>query len=173
MIFFTSLVQRYLEYRRFRNSEDETLRKAVKPFWSNALRTCIWCCAFYILIPAAIYLLSYLPYVLSVDRYGIKEIWGVQEFMFSYHSGLTATHSYQSPWWQWPLLIRPMWYYVGYDVAPGNISTIRPWEILPCGGSVRQRRALLSILSCAANARGIRSFLFCLWDFSQTICHGS
>lgn len=124
VIFFTSLVQRYLEYRRFRNSEDETLRKTVKPFWSNALRTCIWCCAFYILIPAAIYLLSYLPYVLSVDRYGIKEIWGVQEFMFSYHSGLTATHSYQSPWWQWPLLIRPMWYYVGYDVAPGNISTI-------------------------------------------------
>ena len=68
--------------------------------------------------------MSYLPYVLSVDHYGIKEIWGVQEFMYSYHTGLTATHSYQSPWWQWPLLIRPMWYYVGYDVTPGNISTI-------------------------------------------------
>lgn len=124
VIYFTSLAQRYLEYRRFKESEDEALRKAVKPFWQYALRSCIWCVAFYILIPAAIYLMSYLPYVLSVDHYGIKEIWGVQEFMYSYHSGLTATHSYQSPWWQWPLLIRPMWYYVGYDVTPGNISTI-------------------------------------------------
>lgn len=124
VIFFTSLVQRYLEYRRFRRSEDAALREAVEPFWRNAFNSCLWCVAFYILIPAAIYLLSYLPYVLSEDHYGIREIWGVQEFMFSYHSGLTATHSYQSPWWQWPLLIRPMWYYVGYDVAPGNISTI-------------------------------------------------
>lgn len=124
VIFFTSLVQRYLEYRRFRNSENEALREAVKPFWKNALVSCLWCCLFYILIPVVIYLLSYLPYVFSVDQYGLKEIWGVQEFMFGYHSGLTATHAYQSPWWQWPFIIRPMWYYVGYDVAPGNISTI-------------------------------------------------
>ena len=68
--------------------------------------------------------MSYLPYVLSVDHYGIKEIWGVQEFMYSYHSGLTATHSYQSPWWQWPLLLKPMWYYDAPFKAAGTASVI-------------------------------------------------
>lgn len=34
-----------------------------------------------------------------------------QEAMFSYHSGLDATHPFQSAWNEWPLMIRPMYYY--------------------------------------------------------------
>jgi dolichyl-phosphate-mannose--protein O-mannosyl transferase len=75
-------------------------------------------------IPVIIYLLSYLPYYLSSEPYDLKGVWDVQKFMFSYHSNLEASHPYESPWWQWPLDIRPIWYYVGYNVAEGNISTI-------------------------------------------------
>jgi dolichyl-phosphate-mannose--protein O-mannosyl transferase len=30
--------------------------------------------------------------------------------MFRFHAGLTAGHPYQSQWWSWPLLLRPIWY---------------------------------------------------------------
>jgi len=124
VIYFTSLVQRYIEYRRLRNSEDAALREKIKPFWKNAVLSCLWCCLFYVLIPAGIYLLSYLPYVLSEASYDLAGIWGVQQFMFGYHSGLEATHPYQSSWWQWPFILRPIWYHVSYYVDAGNVSTI-------------------------------------------------
>ena len=31
--------------------------------------------------------------------------------MFSYHSELVSTHPYASPWWQWPVMIRPIFYF--------------------------------------------------------------
>ncbi|HPK16069.1 MAG TPA: phospholipid carrier-dependent glycosyltransferase [Clostridia bacterium] len=124
VLLLISLLWRYAEYCRFKNSGDEALRAAVAPFWKNTVLTLLWCVVFYIAVPVAIYLLSYLPYVLSVSHYDLEGIWGVQKFMYNYHSTLTATHDYQSPWWQWPLILRPMWYYVNYDVAEGYIGTI-------------------------------------------------
>jgi dolichyl-phosphate-mannose--protein O-mannosyl transferase len=48
----------------------------------------------------------------------------VQQFqMLSFHSTLTATHPYSSPWYTWPLILRPLWLYV--SVLPANaVSTI-------------------------------------------------
>lgn len=124
VLLFMSLIRRYKEYMALRNSEDEAVRAAVAPFWKNTIKTLLWCCVFYIAIPVAIYLASYIPYVLSKSHYDLEGIWGVQKFMLSYHGGLKATHPYQSPWWQWPLIIRPMWYYVTYDVSEGYVGTI-------------------------------------------------
>ena len=124
VLLFMSLIRRYKEYMVLRNSEDEAVRAAVAPFWKNTIKTLLWCCVFYIAIPVAIYLASYIPYVLSESHYDLEGIWGVQKFMLSYHGGLKATHPYQSPWWQWPLIIRPMWYYVTYDVSEGYVGTI-------------------------------------------------
>lgn len=124
VLLFMSLIRRYKEYMALRNSEDEAVRAAVVPFWKNTIKTLLWCCVFYIAIPVAIYLASYIPYVLSESHYDLEGIWGVQKFMLSYHGGLKATHPYQSPWWQWPLIIRPMWYYVTYDVSEGYVGTI-------------------------------------------------
>ena len=44
--------------------------------------------------------------------------------MYKYHSELTATHPYSSPWWSWPLMLRPMWYYTGGAAVNGLISCI-------------------------------------------------
>lgn len=93
-------------------------------FWRNTLMTLLWCCVFYIAVPVVIYLLSYIPYVLCENHYGLSGIWDFQKFMFNYHSGLTATHPYESPWWQWPLDLRPVWYYISYRVPEGMTSTI-------------------------------------------------
>ena len=45
-----------------------------------------------------------------------------QRFMFTYHSGLVATHPYASRWWQWLLDLRPILYYLSY--GDGTVSTI-------------------------------------------------
>ena len=44
--------------------------------------------------------------------------------MFNYHSGLEATHPYSSSWYQWPTMVRPIWYYSGYvtDAVKEGIS---------------------------------------------------
>ncbi len=42
----------------------------------------------------------------------------------NYHSKLEATHPFSSPWWQWPLMIRPIWLYQGKGLPPGQISSI-------------------------------------------------
>lgn len=124
VIFFTSLGQRYMEYRKHIKSGDLKKRAQVARFWRQAALTLLWCCLFYILVPACIYLASYLPYALSEVHYDLKGIWDFQTFMFNYHSGLTASHPYESPWWQWPLNLRPVWYFVGYDVRAGYASSI-------------------------------------------------
>jgi len=85
-------------------------------------------------IPVGVYLLSYLPWMLQCHPHGV-EGWGqrlgdvVDEHkrVLDYHSQLTATHHYFSPWWTWPWLYRPTWYFWWSDpevirgiVALGN-----------------------------------------------------
>ena len=31
--------------------------------------------------------------------------------MYDYHNGLTAAHPASSPWWAWPLDLKPVWFY--------------------------------------------------------------
>ncbi len=90
-------------------------RKALRPFAETVLLSI----AFFVLIPAVIYYLSYQPYG-AVKGCGIfsKEyldiVWENQLYMFNYHSTLEATHPYESRWWQWLLDIRPILYYLEY-----------------------------------------------------------
>jgi dolichyl-phosphate-mannose--protein O-mannosyl transferase len=60
----------------------------------------------------SIYMLSWIPYFLA--GYGLGDWWDYHWFMFEFHSGLEATHPFSSEWWTWPLMLRPLWLYVGY-----------------------------------------------------------
>ena len=80
------------------------------------------CFAFFIAIPLAIYVLSYIPFVRATG-WDWTSIWRNQQMMFRYHDGLTETHSGSSRWWQWPLLIRPLWLYVTHHVL-GSVQGI-------------------------------------------------
>ena len=33
--------------------------------------------------------------------------------MYRYHNNLTAAHAASSPWWAWPLNLKPVWFYQG------------------------------------------------------------
>lgn len=117
VLLFTSLIKRYVEYKHGGGG-------TAKKFWSNVVKTLLWCGAFFVILPVLVYLLSYIPYYLCSEPYNLEGVWGVQEFMFNYHSTLTATHPYQSPWWQWPMILRPIWYFVDYGLGAEKISTI-------------------------------------------------
>ncbi len=96
--------------------EAETPPARVFPaFAKNSL----FCLLFFVLIPCLIYYLSYLPYgaakgVGLLSRDYLRLVLDNQEFMFSYHSNVVATHPYSSRWYQWILDIRPILYYLQY-----------------------------------------------------------
>ncbi|MFX3631645.1 MAG: phospholipid carrier-dependent glycosyltransferase [Candidatus Pristimantibacillus sp.] len=104
----------------------EAYQRVTKLFVRNTMITLASCIMFFVVIPLAIYGLSYIP-VLSVegDHYSGERLVEYQKHMFSYHSELVATHPYSSQWWEWPFMKRPVWYYSGQDLAnPNHISGI-------------------------------------------------
>lgn len=91
--------------------------------WQNLTKFNKWPQIFVALlvIPAAIYLLSYSQYFLLGGTW--NNFIELQKQMWWYNTRLTATHTYQSLWWTWPLDIRPVWYFVDYS-QPGQIANI-------------------------------------------------
>lgn len=118
--------------RLYKEKENGEGTEEKKLYWRITLKTVLWCCLFFVAIPAAIYALSYLPYyryeASSRGDYGIKEaietLFYYQKIMYNYHSGLTATHMCQSTWFQWPFTAKSVWFYVsGGNGWISNISS--------------------------------------------------
>jgi len=71
----------------------------------------------------AIYIASYTTYFLA--GHGAHDFWNLQFDMYRFHAHLAATHPASSPWWSWPLMLRPVWMYLGsFDSSTGYISTL-------------------------------------------------
>lgn len=80
---------------------------------------------FYVAVPLAIYTASYIP--LLFEQSGGFTFAGIlrsQQVMFSYHSQLTSTHPFESRWYSWPLMLRPVWYYMGSRLPAGTVASI-------------------------------------------------
>jgi len=60
----------------------------------------------FVLIAIGVYFLTYIPDIVAGRSF--LDVLGLQGAMYSYHSGLTATHSFSSPWHSWPLLFDPI-----------------------------------------------------------------
>lgn len=76
-------------------------------------------------IPALIYLLSYLPFLaLPGPGHDLVDVFRLQAFMLNYHRTLQATHPFSSAWWTWPLDLHPMWIYAGDGLPLGTASSI-------------------------------------------------
>ena len=97
------------------------------------LITCGFCVLFFIVIPCVIYYLCYIPYLAPSGPVTIRRVISAQEGMLSYHStpGLGMDHPFQSPWWQWPFILKPMWFAQDSFEPAGYASTImcmgNPW----------------------------------------------
>ncbi len=116
VLFFGKL---YFTFREARLSGQE-----ITPVLKKFGELCLWCCLFFILLPFGIYFGAFLP--ITTLPHNIGKVWGAfwnyQTTMFNYHAHLEATHSFASPWYEWPLDIRPIWYFAG-DTLEGY-STI-------------------------------------------------
>jgi len=83
-------------------------------------RTFLYSLLFFVIVPAVIYYLTYIPYWLARgmtigqgmlwNPEYLRLVWGNQIYMFNYHSKLVAEHTFSSTWWQWVLNIRPILY---------------------------------------------------------------
>lgn len=115
-LFFGKLLFTYWDARR---RGEETV-----PLLMKCGKLCAWCCLFFLALPFGIYFGAFLP--ITTLSHNAGNLWGAfwnyQATMFRYHSTLEATHSFASPWYEWPLDIRPIWYFAG-DTQEGY-STI-------------------------------------------------
>lgn len=89
----------------------------------NLRKTFIICVIAFILIPIVIYALSYMlfPNVHGYTNNSISGIFNQIKDMFNYHSTLADRHEFESNWYQWPIMYKPVWYYVGYH--GGNLKS--------------------------------------------------
>ena len=124
LLFFANLAAKGIRAEKGKGRSD---------WWNETWKTCLFCCVFFIAIPCVIYYLSYIPfYRYESARTGVPLgfkgcldlLIQQQESMYAYHSGLTATHSSQSTWYEWPFTARSVWfYYSSSGNMMSNIST--------------------------------------------------
>lgn len=117
VIFFISIANRFREYIAAKNdlsfgSFIIPNEKITNNFKKYTAATFVFCVAFFVVIPIIIYALSYIPY-LAANGEGFGGIIKNQIDIFEYHSKtvVESTHAYSSPWYTWPFMIRPIWYY--------------------------------------------------------------
>lgn len=164
LILLIVLIERYVEHRKAKqlldslNQSNEIadqeipdrayLEKAASTYWRPTIATLAWCLLFYIAIPVTIYVMSYIPFMMVPgDGHGLKDVISYQKHMFSYHSELVATHPFGSPWYEWPFMVTPIWYYSGKFLAEGTLSSIVSFgnPLVWWGGLV----ALIATIYCA------------------------
>ena len=128
IIFFLTMIQRYREYRyAMKNPGGETSgishQYIIETFRKKFLYTIGFCIIFFLVVPAVIYTLSYLPMSDGTDRGLIQRMLENQKNMFNYHSKLESEHPYSSTWYEWPMMKRPIFFYSG-ETSDGLVEGI-------------------------------------------------
>jgi dolichyl-phosphate-mannose-protein mannosyltransferase len=97
-------------------------------------------------LPALVYVGSWFPFFDRGQFHTLADLVSYNRAAYEYHAHLTATHPYGSPWWSWPLLLRPVLYYAEYEKLGTDQFTGEPlyaliynlgnpwiwWTSLPC-----------------------------------------
>ena len=120
VIFFYTMYVRYKEYLYAKkNIGGETSgishKYIVDNFFKFFRRTIAYCVLMFMVVPATIYTLSYIPFVgCNESPTGlVGRMLYNQNQMFSYHKDCIFEHPYSSRWFEWPFMFRPIWYYSG------------------------------------------------------------
>lgn len=96
------------------------------------IKLILWSILSFVIIPLTIYVMSYIPIMMNPnsklyyeheDKNGekiceyvqitdLKSFIKYQQAMYHYHSTLKASHPYTSKWYEWPIMKRPLWFYI-------------------------------------------------------------
>lgn len=143
VLFFWSVWRRFQEYRyakktlsASKSANQELLVKIAKVGLERPIYTLASCLVFFIAVPLLIYYVSYIPYFLpsgGITPYRVIQAavgdyfrTGVTGGMLGYHAtpGLGMDHPFYSPWYEWPVIAKPMWYYSSTYHASTTRETI-------------------------------------------------
>lgn len=123
LLFLLSRISEGTAYSRHLSAQQVSVPDAriAKRRWflRYVLFTCLACVVLFILVPAIVYTLSYLPVPKNDDTKSFLT-WVIdsQPHMYNYHKGVTAAHPYYSYWYEWPLNIRPIFFYDASLLSP-------------------------------------------------------
>ena len=104
----------------WRKARAARLRSPGEPATGAVLRLALLGLGALVLLPAAVYLASYLPLLLR-QGWRLADVLAHQGHMFRYHSLVSETRWYASSWWQWPLMVRPVWLYTPAGGPAGGL----------------------------------------------------
>ena len=133
IIFFWGIWRRTVIWRSSRSAlpsvqtEDTddrpaTTNQAIAGRGWSILASVASCLVFFIIIPFVIYYLSYIPYFAYNGGVSVQKViqaavgnyftTGQVGGMLGYHAepGLGMDHPFYTPWYEWPLIVKPIWY---------------------------------------------------------------
>jgi len=122
LVFALVMVRRYCEYSIAKSdpkgeSEGISHQSIIDNYSINTLKTLAFCVIAFVVVPCIIYLCAYIPFnngypTREFNTGLVARMFDNQSYMYDYHSQLVATHPYESTWYQWPVMTRPILYYV-------------------------------------------------------------
>lgn len=128
---------------------------------NRLLITVASCLIFFILVPLLIYWCSYIPYFAPEGGVTVRRIVDAAKTMFAYHAlpGRGMDHHFYSPWYQWPLSEKPMYY-----AAPNHVPAGFTYAILAFGNYAVWWVGFLSLL--------ITIYAYCRHQLYPILCVG-
>ena len=93
----------------------------LRPGWLLGIPVA-WMAACLVVLPVVVYVISYIPWTFVQNPqtqiiagwppgHTGETLLDLTARMYAYHNGLTAAHPASSPWWAWPLNLKPVWFY--------------------------------------------------------------
>lgn len=131
------------------SEHSRAIQTAAKEWKRRLVWTLLSCVVFFVAVPAAIYILSFLPWFMRTPGgLTVRKVIDASISMFNYHAdpGRGMDHPFFSPWYQWPLIYKPMWFYSG-KVVDGTGSSI-----ITFGNPAVWWGGLLGLLATAGSA---------------------
>jgi len=112
----------------------------------------------------ATYFLTFAPaFFYTTDPLTLAKLVPFQLEMWKLQTQALTPHNYESDWWSWPLLIRPIWYF--YEPDQGAMR-----GVLLIGNPAIMWGGLLAVAACwwagLREKAGVPLFIAMLWTFS-------
>jgi hypothetical protein len=80
----------------------------------------VWMAASLVALPVVVYVITYIPWAMMGNNqlfpgwpagHTGQTLLELTASMYSYHNTLSAAHPASSPWWAWPMNLKPVWFY--------------------------------------------------------------
>ena len=80
----------------------------------------VWMAACLVALPVVVYVITFIPWAMLGNNQLVpgwpaghtgQSLLDLTLSMYSYHNTLSAAHPASSPWWAWPMNLKPVWFY--------------------------------------------------------------